>query len=301
MRDATQIYNDLLDLNADEWNTILSKELNLPIKHIKEFITSRTIKMDENKIKIELNKNKLKDIFKKTPPKKKKKTEQENILDKYVISFSENDEIIASLACTGKIIIGLDFSKSQIEESYLCHCIFYNCKFNETNLGDSVINSCIFNNCDFTKADFTNTAMARNRLIECNLKNATFDYTVLSDNAIMFCDLSNSSFLQSKVLYTGFSDCNCEKTDWKDVDWVQNSLSNVNLSNSDFRRAKIVDSILLGVNLMNCDFNSFMTSAITCASCVYDKKHHILFKNDDNYNPSTFEWVTEDPEKNAQN
>jgi uncharacterized protein YjbI with pentapeptide repeats len=305
MRDATKIYDDLLNLNADEWNTILSKELNLPIKHIKGFITSRTIKKDENRTKIELNKNKLKDVFKKIKsrksPKKSDDNNQMSIMDKYVISFSENEEIITSLACVGKIIVGLDFSNSLIEESYLCHCVFYNCKFNNSNLGDSVINSCIFNSCDFTKADFTSAAMARNQFIECELKATTFDYTVLSDNVIIGCNFSNSSFIQSKILYTGFSECNCEKTDWKDVDWIQNSLSSVILRNSDFRRAKIVDSILLGVDLSNCDFNSFITSSITCACCIYDKKHHVLFKGDDVYNPSTFEWVDEEnSEENAK-
>jgi len=292
-RTGAQIFDDLLNLNADEWNNLLSKELNISINHLKELIISRELKLNKNKVKVEINQSKIREASAKNDDYDELLNKVAK-LNKYVIKLSDNEEIITSLSCTGKIIVGMDFSNSRLEDSYFCHCNFYNCKFTNSNMGDSIINSCTFNNCDLRKSDFTSSAIARSKFIECNLKNVTFDYNILTDSAFVVCDFSNSSFIQSKILYTGFSDCLGIKTDWKDVDFTQISFTKIDLSNSNFKRSKLYDSILVKVNLLGCDFDSFVATAITASMCLYDEKHESFFKTDNSiFNPSTFEWEDE--------
>ena len=287
-RDGESIFEDLLNLNADEWNTLLAKELNLSLNQIKELILSRELKLDEPKPKIDISKSKIKNHITKGST---EVIDSAHLLNNYVITFEPNEELITSIACTGKIIVGLDFSKAQLIDSYFCHCIFYNCKFSNANLNGAVLNFCTFNSCDFEKADFTSSTISRNRFIECNLKNTTFEYIVMSDCIVIASKLNNSIFNQSKILYSGFNDCDARETQWKDVDVVQSSFTNVNMHSSNFKRAKIIDSILIRSIFLNCDFNMFVVSAITTADCTYDEKNAEFFNMTHLvYNPSIFEW-----------
>lgn len=265
---------------------------------------SREIKIElPNPVNLEITKNTIREISKSSSNISDETDTFYNahIADKYVISLFADEQLINSIACSGKIIVGIDFSNTQLPESYFCHCIFYNCNFTHADFTDSVINSCTFNKCDFKDADFTNSAMARNKIINCEAVNATFDYTAITDNVIIASNFSNASFIQSKIFYTGFTECDLQNNDFKDVDFVQIALTDVNLMGSTFKRSKMIDSILIKSNFLKCEFDSFTTNAITSTMCEYDPKYKYYFQPEKYlYTPSLFEWESNGDEEDDE-
>lgn len=296
-RNNAQILDDLVNLNADEWNILLSEEMNISVNILKKLSLAREF-ISDDKSKIIIYKDTFKEIFKQTQYEKtllNDVMDTSNILDKYVVMMSDEEQVINSISCSGKIIVGLDFTKAHLEDSYFSNCVFYNCNFTDTNFGSSVFNSCTMNHCNNQNADFGVSTLSRNKFISCNFKSAGLEYSVFTDNAFLSCDLSQTSFRQSKILYTGFNECNIKGTDFREVDFVQLSSVDSDFKYSDFRKAKMVDSILLRTNLSKCNLDTFSASAITHNQCNIDDKYKDYFKMAHHLNtPSLFEWEQED-------
>jgi len=294
-RSNEQILDDLVNLNADQWNTLLSEELDIPIGLLKELIMARELKND-HKTKINIYKDVFKEIQSNVDEKQenaiiKDILEQSTVLDKYVVKLSNDKEVISSLSCTGKIIVGLDLYNSYLEDSYFCNCIFYNCNLSGSNLSNSVLNSCTINNCDMENADFTASTISRTKFIESNLKSALLEYSVLSDDAIIGCNINESSFRQSHILYTGFHECKVKASDFKESEFVQLATVDSDFGYSDFKRAKMCDVVLMRSNFKNCNFDDFYVTAVSHNRCKFDDKYKDRFKMEHNSNsPSIFEW-----------
>lgn len=298
-------FNDLVNLTADKWNIKVADSFGYSIEELEALSSTSNLRHIGERIKLNIDKNLILLNQVESDP----LTELESLLDKkahtllyeptkldkYRIRLNENKPLIESIALTGKIIVGCDFTGSDLSNSYFCGCTFYNCIFNDCNLTYSVINTCIFNSCTLNKCDFTSSAIARTRFYECNLEYSINDYVNISDCVYIACSVSNTSFIQSKILYSAFNDTLLPKVDFKDSDLIQCVFTNIDISNGDFRRSNMVDCILIRCDMRSCDFNSFSITCTTNSMCNIDGKHTSIFEmNHGLYSPSVMEWESED-------
>ena len=302
-KSGDELFDDLVNLPADEWNTSVAKNLDMTVENVRDLILLRELDSTNQSIKMKINKAKIKKFgkiqlnsdkeFHKNP---KIDTDDGDIyragvLEKYMVVITDDEQLVESIALTGKIIIGFDFTKSKLSESYFCHCVFYNCRFDYSTLNDCTISNCKMIKCSFIGVDFTGSTIAKTKILECNLTNSIFEYVNFSDCSIILSILNSVKMAQTRVLYTGFSDTSFTKVDWKDATVVECSLSNINLKDSDFRRTSFIDSIFIKVDFNGCDFELVSVTCITVAMCSYDlifkdffEMSHLL------YSPSIYEW-----------
>lgn len=302
-----KILDKLINSTADEWNSRVAMSIGVPVSSLRDMVISRELRIAESKINLYIDKHLIDDIAKdqltEDADTKVKLLNADNesaynptIIDKFIIKVkSAEDNIVESIALTGKILVGVDFSESDLSNSYFCGCVFYNCSFKNCSLESSVITGCVFNTCDFTECDLTGSTIARTQIYESTLINSVFEYCSISDSALLSNVFDSSTFIQSKILFTGISDSSLIKCDFKDTDIVQCSLVNSDFSSGDFKRSTLVDSILVRSNFSSCDLASLMVTCITQVKCLYDSKYESLFAMDLLlYSPALFEWESEE-------
>lgn len=303
----TKILEALINNTADEWNTRVSISMGIPISVLKDMIISRELKIAETKLNISVDKRMIEDISKdqiqedldtriKIVNGDTDSIYNPSLLEKYVIKIkTDNEQLVEAIALTGKFLIGIDFSESDLSNSYLCGCLFYNCSFKRTSLESSVITGCIFNSCDFTDCDLTGSTIARTQIYESVIVNTIFEYNSITDCVLLNNTGDNATFIQSKILFTGIADSQMPGCDFKDTDIVQCTIVNSDLNKSDFKRCTLVDSILMRSDFTGCDMSSLMVTCITQSKCKYDSKYSTLFEMDKLlYNPALFEWESEE-------
>jgi len=303
MKNEKDVFNDLVNLNADEWNLLVSADLKMPISKIRSLITYRELMVDVGKIRLQINKNlvtqsgleqiKIEEELSQQYEKIFKDSFDESVstLKNYTVKLENNKKLISSVACTGKIIIGLDFSNSELSGCYLTNCVLYNCNFSLSNMESSFITSCSFVDCSIDGVDFTGSTLSRNSFISCKFTKSNFTYSVLSDNVYCNCNLDGSNLLQARILFSGFRDCTMQNMLCRDADMGQIVVSNSILKGSDFKHSSIMDAIFTRVNLLECNLDNIITGALTLNSCQYDKKYKHYFTMDHlTYSPAIFEW-----------
>lgn len=300
---SDDILFDLINTTADEWNTLMAANLGYGVDDLRNLITARGISIAHEKTKVEVDKKFIKEYSELQKQQDKDTVAEYNgspnddtlykatLLEKYTVTVNGLEEEVNSIALTGKIIVGLDFSDSDLSHSYFCHCVFYNCVFDNTSLENMTILNCTFTKCSFAFADFTSSVIGRCRFFESNLERAALDYTNITDCSFIVSNLCNISLIQSKILYTGFSDSQFDGSDWKDTDIVQCSFSNSSLTECDFKRATLVDDIFIRVDFSGTDFSSVMVTCLTVALTVVPEEFQELFEvNHLLYSPAMFEW-----------
>jgi len=298
-------FNDLVDLKADEWNSQVALEYDINVEDLKDIVTRRDLKLLENRLHHNITKDEI-DILASNQQSDDERNValfsagdvsviyEPTVIDKFVVRISDTEDIVDSVAVTGKIVIGADFTNSNLSNSYFCGCTFYRCNFTGVDFGNSVLISCDFISCTMPSIDFTGSTISRNHFYECNLRKSTFDYVALSDCMMVACDLTFTTFIQSRILFTGFNDSELVGVDWKDSDIVQSTFTKCNAQDGDFKRAVLVDSILIRVNLLGCDLNSLSVTCLTISDCKYESKYNHFFEMDHLlYSPSVFEWDDE--------
>ena len=294
---------DLINLTADEWNQCMALNLEHTVEDLRELITARGLAIADERIKVEVDKASTQAMGEMQKEEDLDNVHEYNgspnddiinratLLDKYTVIINGDVEEIGSIALTGKILVGFDFSNGDFSYSYFCHCTFYNCIFNNASLENMVITNCTFTRCSFDGADFTSSTIARSRFFETNLDEVAFDYTSISDCSFLVSNFNDTSFIQSKILYTGFSDSEGVHSDWKDTNVIQCSFSNTDLSNSDFKRASLVDDIFIRSNMSGCDFSSVTVTCLTITMTLVPQEFQELFEiNHLLSSPAIFEW-----------
>lgn len=306
-RSGPELFKNLMDMCADVWNITLAKELGMTVDELKYAfimrdkiaITEDRVKLDIYKLDIERNGELQKDIDEENLKKyespgkedKSKILKQPTKLDKYTVRVNNNKTIIDSIACTGKIIVGMDFSEAQLEDSYFCHCIFFNCDFRETNLSENTFQSCVFNSCSFVKSDFMNSIISKGLFIDCNMDNSTFDCAFITDSPFIACQLNFCSFMQATMINSGFTNCDLMHGQFTDSKHVSVSWTQCNFTDSKFKRCRLTDLIMVKANLGGCDLEGSLVSCLTLSECNYDDKYCELFKmNHLLFSPSVMEW-----------
>lgn len=306
-RTGPELFSDLMEMAADRWNATLAKELGITLEELKYAfimrdkipVTEDRIKLDIYKLEIEKSGNLQKEVdnenLKKyespSEPNKSDILHKPTKLDKYTIRVNNNNTIISSIACTGKIIVGMDFSKAQLEDSYFCHCIFFNCDFREANLSENTFQSCVFNSCSFLKTDFMNSIISKGLFIDCNMDNATLDCVIITDSPFIACQLNFTSFMQATLINTGFTDCDLMHGQFTDSKHVSSSWTQCNFTDSKFKRCRLTDLIIIKADFGGCDFEGSLVSCLTLTESKYDDKYIELFKmNHLLFSPSVMEW-----------
>ena len=305
-KNGDELFDDLVNLPADEWNKSVAETLGVTVDQLRDSVLTREIDATKNSIKLKINKAKVKKLGKLQVDNDKLFNQNPKIddddgsvyraglLEKFTFTISDEDQIVESIALTGKIMVGIDFSKSKFTESYFCHCTFYNCKFDYSVLTDCTITNCNFTKCSFIGVDFAGSTIARTKILESTLNNSIFEYVNMSDCSIILSILNSIKISQARILFTGFSDCEIDKSDWKDSTLVQCSLSNVKLTNSDLRRASFIDTMFIRVDFTGIDMELASVTCITSAMCFYDPIYKDFFEMSHQlFSPSVFEWDNE--------
>jgi uncharacterized protein YjbI with pentapeptide repeats len=301
--ESDDVFYDLVNLTADEWNQSVADTFDYTVDGLRSLVTSRSLAIANERTHVEVERTMIGILAEIQQDDDKNNVIEYNdtpdedvlyratLLDKFTIDLHGGDEEINSIALTGKIIIGLDFSEGDFSSSYFCHCIFYNCIFDNSNLERMTIVNCTFTRCSFRSVDFTSSVIGRCKFFETTLDEASFDYTNITDCSFVVSSVNYASFIQSKILYTGFSDVEGNNSDWKDTDVVQCSFSNTQLSNCDFKRATLVDDMFIRVDLSGCDFSAVTVTCLTVTMTLVPEEFREFFEvNHLLYSPSVFEW-----------
>lgn len=295
-------FKDLVNLKADEWNERVAIEYDISVEELKDIVIRRDLRLLENRIKHQVTKDEIEEMAS-----DQKEIDLFNVdlfadgdnsviyeptvLDKFTVKISDTDDIVDSIALTGKIVVGADFSKSNLSDSYFCGCTFYQCNLRDVDFGNSVFVSCDFIACDMTSLDFTGSTISRSHIYESSLVGSHFDYVAMSDSMVVESNMDRSTSIQSRLMFTGFSDISMVSLDWKDSDIVQCTFTHCDLKDSDFKRVVMVDSMLIRSNLIGADLNSLSVTCISMSSCTYDEKYKSFFEMDHLlYSPAVFEW-----------
>lgn len=316
IRNSEELFDDLVNLNADQWNMKLAKELSMSVIELKaQFILRDKItNISEDRIKLDIYKTNIvesgnkqintdNDSYKKLEDPSTPHTEREDILhkptllDRYSIRINEGNPIIDSISVTGKIIVGMDFSDAELDFSYFCHCVFYNCDFTNANLSEAVFQSCVFNSCCFVKADLSQATFSKPMMLDCNCDNSNLSATKFILASIISGQFNLSNLNSSFFADSGVVDCSFMNANLSSVEFVSSSITNCNLRDSNMKNAKITDMLCSRSDFRGCDLNHCTMTCFTSATCKFDPKFDNLFQmNHLLFSPGIVEWE-ENPNK----
>ena len=285
---------NFIESKADIWNSRLASHLDMTVEALKDIIMQRNLDVITEDVSHRINKKYITETYNNLY----ETLGATESFHNYVLEFSDNDFEPKALSITGKIIIGLNFTRSILNESYFNNCILYKCNFTSTAFETCVFNSCVFNNCVLDSSDFTSSTFYRSRFYECSMSDCIFDYSVINDCMFTVCRMPYIQMKQVKLLATGFVDCEIFSSDLKDANMILVSMSNCDLSKCSLRRASLIDGIFIRVNMKECDFSQMSITALTTTCCDYAVEHANLFEISHGlYSPSTFEWDEQGEER----
>ena len=132
-------FKDLVNLKADEWNERVAIEYDISVEELKDIVIRRDLRLLENRIKHQVTKDEIEEMAS-----DQKEIDLFNVdlfadgdnsviyeptvLDKFIVKISDTDDIVDSIALTGKIVVGADFRGkrySYFVGSCLCGCWCY--------------------------------------------------------------------------------------------------------------------------------------------------------------------------------
>jgi fluoroquinolone resistance protein len=302
MRTADDLFRDLVNDTADEWNVKMASDIGVDVEYLKiSTILKENLSNNEDRIHLNLSKAALKNMFEKQVSNDAKHSDKLTLkddaiykghaLNKYVIRMNDSMHYVDSIACTGKIIVGMDFSKADLTDSYFCECVFFNCRFTHAQLHTIGFVGCVFNDCDIENADFTGSVFTRCRFIESCMDRASFEYTTISDTIFIASQMMDTNFFQAKILNTGFNDCHGDESSFKDVAFLASSFSICEFRNSWFNNATFMDAVITHSDFTGSCFDNVSATCITSTNTKIDGTFkHILEMNHALFSPSIFEW-----------
>lgn len=261
IRDSEQLLNDLINLNADAWNTKLAKELGVTVEVLRSITSKKdSITLSEDMIHLSVKNEDIKKTVKQI-------SSGSNPINKYVIRYINNGETdkFIGMSCTGKVIIGIDFSESDMSNSYFCDCTFFNCSFSNTSLDSSVFNAVCFNNCALSNASLTCTTIIKSFFIDCSLPNTDFNSSAIIETMLLDCDMVNTDLSVVRLIGTGLINCNIKDASFKASELTTTSIVNTTINDSVFDNTGWFDSIVTSISLLGC---SFFNAYGTCVSAT---------------------------------
>lgn len=310
MRDADQLINDLINMNADTWNSVLASELGVSVDVLrmsvskKEMLVRSEDRFHMNIIKSKYKSGNLGDTI--DPCDDNDLTQSK--LSKYVIRLRSGDgtpdcgfgnNVIEAFSCTGKIIVGMDFTESDLSNSYFCDCIFYNCDFASCNLESAVFNTCIVNSCMFHRSNMIGVTIIRSTMIDTAFSETDFTTSNWFDSAVIGSHALHSTFYEARLTGTAIIDSVFNYSIFRGAGFILVSFTMSEFRDCDFGDVGVFDSMFADVDLVGSIFsNSFMTCITSTKlrtdsrsvvelfdSCTNSQIENELFGGSDNIGP----------------
>jgi fluoroquinolone resistance protein len=310
MRDAQELFEDLVNLTSDDWNAKVAAELGMSVELLKiAVITKENLSNSEDRLHLDIKSNDVTELFESqkgedveanNSPIEDDRLYTSRSLNKYVMRINDYAPYANSIACTGKIIVGLDFRDADLADSYFCECVFFNCDFTGTQLSTVAFSGCAFNDCTLVGADFSGSVVTRCRFMESNLDNTLFEYAVITDSVMLACQLMLSNFFQAKILNSGFNDCTGNGISFKDVAFISTAFTLCVFPDSNFKRTSLIDVILVQTDFRGCSFEGASATCVTSSrTMVDDKFKYLLEMSHSLFSPGIFGWETEEGTNDA--
>lgn len=298
------IFKNLLELNADEWNTMVSAQLGIPVEILKNTFNMRqTLSMTEDKVKLNVDQLKLDSLAKESSreyeTKVKWASEDVDEKNKYVPpqdrfvnkTTNESSYEVTAFACIGKVIVGVDFSQCGLEKSLFNGCTFFNCIFDNASFDSSTFLNCTFNVCDMSNLNCTRVQFSRCRFIDSTFDRAIVDYSIFTDCMIIACQFINASLMYANFSYTGLNECSFAQSTLRDSTFCVSSIISTNLSDASFRNSKLLDVALLRCDCTGTDFLGVQYNSISAQEIAYDGPYTELFlMSREVFSPAIREW-----------
>lgn len=262
MRDSGQLFNDLISMNADVWNTALADELGVSLDVLRAGISKKDMLVrDEDRLHMNIVKSKYvsgRDVSDDGEISK---------LNKYVIRLREKsnlpDSEICGLTCTGKLIVGMDFIDSDMSNSYFCDCVFYNCDFSNCNLESSVFNGCILNSCICGNTNFSGSTILKCMVIDTTFGGADFRVSIIMDSTIIGSQGLMCIFNEVRFTGVGFIDSVFSHSDFRGCGCILTSFTMTELNDANFSDSGLIDCMFVDVDLCGATFTDVFATCIT--------------------------------------
>jgi uncharacterized protein YjbI with pentapeptide repeats len=292
----------LINQTADQWNNEMSVIYGQPVnKLLSMFKTRDSSFLIEYTIPVNISKPEISrlaqfqlEIDETYEPNKSidnKSVAISSIVEKYQIKFNKDDVIFDAMTVVGKIIIGIDFSESNLEECFFSDCVFYACKFNSSIMHKSKFSNCVFNTCEIISTDLTNSIFSRCRIYDSIVTSSSFSYSTFNESIILGSDFSGSDMKSINIINTSITESLFKSIDFSYSELFTVSISICDLSDSEFTHTSIVDSILMSVNILNSNLKYISLNSNTMVDINYDKIYDEVFNmNDYLYSPGMHDW-----------
>lgn len=281
MRDADQLINDLINMNADTWNSVLASELGISVDALRMSVSKKEMLVrSEDRFHMNIIKSKYKSGVNIDSGDGDELTQSK--LSKYVIRLRAcdytttdsgfGDNVIEAFSCTGKIIVGMDFTGSDLSNSYFCDCIFYNCDFESCNLESSVFNTCIVNSCMFHKSNMSGVTVIRSTLIDTALSETDLSTSNWFDSAVIGSHALHSRFYEARLTGTAIVDSVFNYSVFRGAGFILTSFTMSEFRDCDFRDVGMFDSMFADIDLLGSVFGAAFMTCITSTKLRTDNR-----------------------------
>ena len=280
MRTSKQLFNDLVNLTADEWNKKMSTELGVSVEHLRaHLVVKETLTRSEDRLNITVMKAKVSNEFKKETNSMGESFLVTPKLSKYVLRMRDGDEIIAhSIACTGKFIIGMDFRDSELSGSYFCDCVFFNCDFSKSQMDTTVFNGCVINNCFFHGVDLSTSYIIRSSILDSVFNDSTLDNSTIIDTMFIGVQGVMCKMSDTRISGSGFVESFFIGSQMPGSFWVMTSSIMTEFRDSDMSESSFLDCIFTSSDFRGCSFKDSNFSCVTVSRNKGDAKMNELFE-----------------------
>ena len=258
-------FSDLVNLNADEWNTLLAYEFNYTLDQLKRITTTNSFCLIGEKLKLDTSKDTINNLFN-----ERLVDGEPTPLNSFTVKIKQSDIESQSISLTGKIIVGVDFSHNDLSFGYFCDCIFYNCTFDNANLEFSTFSSTTFNGCSLKNTNLVSSTFGRTKIFDSEFDGSTFEYSVFTDSPMVGSSFVRVNISQSKLIYSGSIESDFSDSNFMRSDVIDSAFINTNLSRCNFSSSNIMGCIYNDCNLLGSNFENAYLSKITETLCKYD-------------------------------
>ena len=285
-RSSNELFNDLINLTADKWNSRLSDELGIDVELLRNSVTGKeALTINEDRIHLSMQRNKI-------PESMDSKGEfVPTKLTKYVLRGHDGVARIKSISCTGKVLVGIDFSGSDLPDSYFCDCVFFNCDLSNIKLRNATFINCVINGTFLNDTDLTGSIFIRTRILDSNLSNIILDDSIITDCMLIGNQMLHSSFHRSRILSSGLIDCFVSNSSYEEASLIGSSITHSNCVDCNMNGIKLIDSIFISTDFSGCKFKYSTITCITASDIICDGDIKSIFEMSRAlYSPSMFEW-----------
>lgn len=252
-------------MNAKTWNESMATELGMAsVSELRTSISTKEMLVrSEDRLSANIIKHKyLRD--KKLTPKNSNNSEIESTISKYTLRLRDDSSTIEDgITCSGKLIVGIDFSNSDLSNSYFNDCTFYNCDFTDSNMETVVFNGCIINSCVMSGSNLTASFFIKSSIMDTVLDRSILDGSVITDCMVIGCQGMYARFVEARFTGCGIADSLFTQSNFIGSAFVLTSFSLTELCDSSFIECGWFDVIFVDVDLRGIAFDKVFATCVS--------------------------------------